>query len=232
MATRLLRTEFPGQQNQDFRWIAPKLHARQCRRSLDAGCGRGLYLRELVRASGYATGIDASLESVRAAAGTASSSLAVGLLQHLPYRDGAFDRVVSVEVLTHIRPAGQGPAVRELFRILEPGGSLLLTAHGARRHRLHLIKRWLRPSASHPGGLAIYPVDARTLIQTLQFTGFEIVQGARYLNFFNAFSIETARDRPSAAARLVRCEDMLARVPIVRSLGVTFLVEARKPGSA
>jgi len=48
----------------------------------------------------------------------------------LPFADGEFDRVVAAEVLEHI-PADI-PAIRELVRVLRPGGTIALT-----------VPRWL-----------------------------------------------------------------------------------------
>jgi len=43
----------------------------------------------------------------------------------LPFRDGVFDRIVASEVLEHI--ANDAGAIRELARVLRPGGTLAVT---------------------------------------------------------------------------------------------------------
>ena len=47
----------------------------------------------------------------------------------LPFHDNSFDRVVSISVLEHIYPAegGDVQALKEISRVLRPGGELLLT---------------------------------------------------------------------------------------------------------
>jgi ubiquinone/menaquinone biosynthesis C-methylase UbiE len=45
----------------------------------------------------------------------------------LSYEDGTFDRVYSISVLEHIPDTGDSEAIREIARVLKPGGTLTLT---------------------------------------------------------------------------------------------------------
>jgi SAM-dependent methyltransferase len=45
----------------------------------------------------------------------------------LPYRDAAFDKAYSISVLEHIPGDGDGRAMREIARVLKPGGRLAIT---------------------------------------------------------------------------------------------------------
>ena len=54
-------------------------------------------------------------------------------LPPLPYENESFDFLYAVSVLTHIRAEHQVPWVRELARVLRPGGFALLTFHGSTR---------------------------------------------------------------------------------------------------
>lgn len=49
----------------------------------------------------------------------------LGDIHALPFRSGAFDAVVNLQVLEHLREPGQ--AIREMARVLKPGGQLILT---------------------------------------------------------------------------------------------------------
>ena len=68
--------------------------------------------------------------------------------ERLPFPDGAFDRVIAAEVIEHV-PA-PGALLRELVRVLRPGGLLALSFPRAWPER---ICWWLAPDyAAEPGG--------------------------------------------------------------------------------
>ena len=98
------------------------------RRVLDAGCGGGLVAKGLAEAGAAVVGLDRSYGSLQVARraipnGAPGRFEAVsGRLERLPFADGAFDVVVAADVLEHVPdlPA----AVREIARVLAPGGSL------------------------------------------------------------------------------------------------------------
>ena len=103
---------------------------RGCRRILDAGCGNGRYSHFLLRhadAEALLTAFDLSpgmLERARRRPGSARISHTVADLTRLPYAEASFDAVVCGWVLEHL-PDPQ-PGLRELARVLRPGGKLLL----------------------------------------------------------------------------------------------------------
>jgi ubiquinone/menaquinone biosynthesis C-methylase UbiE len=45
----------------------------------------------------------------------------------LPYGDGTFDAVTAISMLEHVPDQGDSMAVREMARVLKPGGRLILT---------------------------------------------------------------------------------------------------------
>jgi SAM-dependent methyltransferase len=53
--------------------------------------------------------------------------------RHLSFPDAFFDRVFSISVLEHIPDAGDSDAMREIARVLRPGGQLTLTVPVAYR---------------------------------------------------------------------------------------------------
>ena len=103
---------------------------RGCKRILDAACGNGRYMKFLLKnadADAVLTAFDLSpkmLERARARVGSQRVSYAVADLTRLPYADGAFDAIVCGWVLEHLPDPRLG--LRELARVLAPGGKLLL----------------------------------------------------------------------------------------------------------
>lgn len=103
---------------------------RGCKRILDAGCGNGRYTRFLLREAGpeaLITGFDLSRSMLRRARQRLKSdrvSHAAVDLTRLPYPDGFFDAVVCGWVLEHL--PDPLPGLRELARVMSPGGKLLL----------------------------------------------------------------------------------------------------------
>lgn len=103
---------------------------RGCKRILDAGCGNGRYLRFLLRHAdpdAVLTGFDLSLRMLHRARARLRSgrvTQAVADLTRLPYGDGTFDAVVCGWVLEHL--PDPTPGLRELARVMRPGGKLLL----------------------------------------------------------------------------------------------------------
>ncbi len=103
---------------------------RGCKRILDAGCGNGRYSRFLLRdadSDALITGFDLSprmLRRARARLRSTRVSHAVADLTRLPYGDASFDAVVCGWVLEHL--PDPRPGLRELARVLQPGGKLLL----------------------------------------------------------------------------------------------------------
>ncbi len=95
------------------------------------GCGTGYLTRILAPVAGptgQVTGVDASPAMVEHARRRAPANCRylVGVGQTLDLPDMSFDIVVS-SLAVHHMPAGErGAAVREMFRVLRPGGRLLI----------------------------------------------------------------------------------------------------------
>jgi len=113
------------------------------RRVLDAACGPGLYLRELVERGAQVTAFDASPVMVglarQQAAGRVRIDQAV-LGEPLPYPDGAFDLVVCALAIHYARD--RGAAFAEFWRVLRPGGAAVVSTQ-------HPVMDWLRKGGSY-----------------------------------------------------------------------------------
>lgn len=113
---------------------------------LDAGCGPGSMLHYFGK-YGEVVGLDRYAPALAMARSHFPGALLQGDLRSLPFADGSFTLVAVCEVLYHRNVEEVGAAVRELARVVRPGGALLiidsayagchsahdLAAHGARR---------------------------------------------------------------------------------------------------
>lgn len=90
---------------------------------LDAGCGTGL-LAKKIKKYGDVAAVDISPYAVKLAKirGVPARQASV---DKLPYKNNAFDLVVSVDVIYH-RRVDDKKALAEFFRALKPGGVLIL----------------------------------------------------------------------------------------------------------
>jgi len=94
-------------------------------RILDAGCGSGRNMVELAR-RGAVTGVEPAAQSLAIARARAVGTVLPGSLDEpLPFTDAMFDLVVALDVLEHVED--DEAALRELARVLVPGGRLLVT---------------------------------------------------------------------------------------------------------
>ena len=90
---------------------------------LEDGCGVGEYLVHLKECSAQAVGLEFEFDRLLVAQKKAAE-LTCGAAEHLPFPDQSFDMVLSHEVLEHVQDDRK--SVREIIRVLKPGGRLLL----------------------------------------------------------------------------------------------------------
>jgi SAM-dependent methyltransferase len=106
---------------------------------LDVGCGGGRTIQKLAAATGGPIrGVDYSAASVAAARHTNARAIAEGRVEilqgsvsRLPFPDAAFDLVTAVE--THYYWPDFVADLREVRRVLKPGGRILIVAETYRR---------------------------------------------------------------------------------------------------
>ncbi len=152
------------------------------RRILDVGCGTGTMLTHLAR-FGNAQGVDMDLEAVGYCHDRGLQQVSQSGADSLPFEKDTFDLVTALDVVEHIDD--DLGALREMRRVLKPGGLLLLTVPAyrflwGRQDDINLHRR---------------RYVARDLGKRLQSAGFEVVR----LSYMNSILFPAI-----AAIRLVR----------------------------
>lgn len=125
------------------------------------GCGGGRHAFELYRRGARVTAFDMDAEELKnvqsmfgamelegeAPEGSAAETV-VGDALSLPFEDATFDKIIAAEVMEHIPDDMR--AMRELFRVLKPGGQVAVTVPSWLPERIC----WLLSEDYHtaPGG--------------------------------------------------------------------------------
>ncbi len=162
--------------------IREALGARRGERILDAGCGPGFYLAELlddVGDEGSVVGVDQSPQMLALAAGRLEGRDNVAFheaeVSSMPVEAEDFDAALCVQVLEYVPDAAA--ALAEIRRAVRPGGRVVVwdvdwstvSFHSADPERMQrALKAW-------DGHLA-HPALPRTLATALRAAGFEDIR--------------------------------------------------------
>jgi SAM-dependent methyltransferase len=103
-------------------------------RVLDVGCGNGMHTLKAAQYCREITGVDYSTDSLNLAVRVAESMMRKNVFfqkvnletDPLPFADSLFDKVLFLDVFEHL--AARETVLKEIKRVLKPGGLLLLTA--------------------------------------------------------------------------------------------------------
>jgi SAM-dependent methyltransferase len=98
---------------------------------LDAGCGTGAILKRLGNPE-INVGIDLAPEAISFCHRRALDNVQQGDICALPFADASFDAVICSSVLYHQWVTDVSSAIREMGRVLRPGGLLLLNVPALR----------------------------------------------------------------------------------------------------
>ncbi len=99
---------------------------------LDRGCGPGRHAIYFAKAGFSVTGMDLSQEALDyldewAQQENVNIFTVRGDMFRMPFQDDSFDCVIDYNVSYHTNTTGYFQAVRELYRVLRPGGEVYLT---------------------------------------------------------------------------------------------------------
>jgi ubiquinone/menaquinone biosynthesis C-methylase UbiE len=151
-------------------------HLKPGMRILELGCGTGYFTRELVRSGADIVAIDVSpdlLEIARANCSAPNVRYDVQNAYALTYPDATFDSVVGSSILHHLEIK---EALREIYRVLKPSGTIYFTEPNMLNPQIAIqknvpwIKRWLGDS---PDETAFFRWSLRRLLEQ---TGYANVQ--------------------------------------------------------
>jgi len=123
------------------------------RRFLDVGCAVGDYMAVVAEMGGIVSGIDLNKKEIErgrqifATAGL-QGDFHIGDARALPFEDEHFDVIYSADVFEHISRETKDAVVKEMYRVLKPGGRVIIKTPNLDYLRLtitlHRLMRLLR----------------------------------------------------------------------------------------
>ncbi|HKC09801.1 MAG TPA: methyltransferase domain-containing protein [Methylomirabilota bacterium] len=137
----------------------------------DLGCGPGHVARHLHEQGVLTLGIDLSPRMIDCARKLSPEiEFRVGDMRALELPDGALAGLVAFYSLIHIDEAEMGPTLREVRRVLAPGGLLLIAFHVG-EETVHRDELW-----GHPVSLDFRFLMPDRMIARLVETGFVVLE--------------------------------------------------------
>ena len=217
-----------------WNWEGPAGHLRWMRRVkmltsdiapgmkvLELGCGTAYFTRELATTGATITAIDISpelLETARANCCAANVTFEIQNAYALNYPDNTFDFVVGSSVLHHLEI---DRAVRQVFRVVKPGGTIrftepnMLNPQIALQKNVSIVKKRLGDS---PDETAFFRWPLSRMLEEAGFCDVQI-QPFDFLH-------------PKTPATLIPVVDRfgrrLERLPLLREIAGSLYIRASK----
>lgn len=189
---------------------------------LEIGAGTGKLTEHLVGLAGTVIASDIAPGMLRF--GRARNGLGAAVVadaEALPFRDGAFDAVVAMNALSYC--VHKDAALAEAYRVLKPGGRLVLIDMNYLVHVPYLLlglKEWKKARLWTAQLLESTPWGWRRRVTR---AGFAVEESFAFNWVPHRFS------RAAVAAVFAPLDAVLSRLPLVRRCAMRLAVIARKP---
>jgi SAM-dependent methyltransferase len=168
-----------------YRFLAPVVRGRAIDEVLEAGCGTGHMSRALSQRYRWRmTPMDLSEVGLYHAAAMGLDRLTQADIRNLPFRDAAFDAVMSLDVIAHLEPEETPATFAEFARVLRPGGVIILRASALQvlhsRHsmfvneRQRMTARQIREACASAGLQVLRLTYLNSLLLPIAFAKFRI----------------------------------------------------------
>ncbi len=188
---------------------------------LELGCGTGYFTRELARSGAEIVALDVSPELLEIARTNCSAPNVRYETQNaydLSYPDAAFDSVVGSSVLHHLEIQD---ALREIYRVLKPGGTICFTEPNMLNPQIAIQKNvpWVkRKLGDSPDETAFFRWSLRRL---LEVTGYREVR-------IDPFDFLHPKTPVSLVNRLNSVCRFLESVPVISEFAGSLYIRAVK----
>ena len=124
------------------KWFVEEITRPLSGLTLDCGCARGLWSKELKQRGLNVVGLDLSRKRLEMSRKEGNNTDVVcGSATNLPFKQDCFDSVVFLEIVEHMDEACQNAALREIECVLKLGGNIVATTPN--KPIYHLMTKYL-----------------------------------------------------------------------------------------
>jgi ubiquinone/menaquinone biosynthesis C-methylase UbiE len=209
---------------------------RKDARLLDAGCGTG-WLASKLSEFGTVDAIDLHEEALKLSRSRGVNATRA-TVEEIPFADNSFDVVTSVDVIYHQNVSDDVKALREMFRVLKPGGWLVMRVpahqclYSTHDKFVKTARRYTIPEMNDKLTNACFQLRSASYCQATLFMPAWIK--AQMEKMSKTSAAHSTIDKPNPVINgiltmVLRAENLLLRCGVAMPFGIGVLVVARKP---